>query len=68
MTSFAYPFGIYSARDVHLAQQVGYTNAVTTREGVDGMIPDFIQLQRIKVSGKDSLFAFKLRMKLGKRA
>ena len=31
-------------------------------------MPDFMQLQRIKVSGKDSLFAFKLRMKLGKRA
>ena len=65
--SFAYPFGIYSARDVRLAQQVGYTNAVTTREGVDGMIPDFMQLQRIKISGKDSLFTVKLRIKLGKR-
>ncbi|TCB14568.1 polysaccharide deacetylase family protein [Acinetobacter sp. ANC 5045] len=68
VNSFAYPFGIYAARDVSLAQQAGYTNAVTTQEGIDGKMPDFMQLQRIKVSGKDSLFAFKLRMKLGKRA
>lgn len=68
VTSFAYPFGIYSERDVHLALQAGYSNAVTTKEGVDGLDPDFMQLQRIKISGKDSLFAVKLRMKLGKRA
>ncbi|USE82801.1 polysaccharide deacetylase family protein [Acinetobacter tibetensis] len=68
VTSFAYPFGIYSDRDVKLARQAGYSNAVTTVEGIDGLQPDFMQLQRIKISGKDSLFAVKLRMKLGKRA
>lgn len=68
VTSFAYPFGIYSQRDVDIAKQVGYRNAVTTKEGIDVGAPDFMQLQRIKISGKDSLFAVKLRMKLGKRA
>jgi peptidoglycan/xylan/chitin deacetylase (PgdA/CDA1 family) len=68
VTSFAYPFGIYSPRDVEIAKQVGYSNAVTTQEGIDGDAPDFMQLQRIKISGKDSMFAVKLRMKLGKRA
>ena len=67
VTSFAYPFGIYSARDVMVAKQVGYTNAVTTVEGIDHTAPDFMQLKRIKISGKDSLFAVKLRLKLGKR-
>lgn len=67
VNSFAYPFGIYSARDVQLAQQAGYSNAVTTVEGIDGLKPDFMQLQRIKISGKDSMFAVKLRLKLGKR-
>ncbi|SPL72450.1 polysaccharide deacetylase family protein [Acinetobacter stercoris] len=67
VTSFAYPFGIYSVRDVAVAKQVGYTNAVTTKEGIDDLTPDFMQLQRIKISGKDSLFAVKLRLKLGKR-
>ncbi|QGM26845.1 polysaccharide deacetylase family protein [Acinetobacter towneri] len=65
--SFAYPFGIYSERDVQLAKQAGYSNAVTTKEGIDSISPDFMQLQRIKISGKDSIFAVKLRMKLGKR-
>lgn len=68
VNSFAYPFGIYSQRDVDLAQQAGYSNAVTTKEGIDGVNPDFMQLQRIKISGKDSMFAVKLRLKLGKRA
>ncbi|WP_180170463.1 polysaccharide deacetylase family protein [Acinetobacter sp. YH12027] len=66
--SFAYPFGIYSERDVRLAEQAGYSNAVTTKEGIDGLSPDFMQLKRIKISGKDSMFAVKLRMKLGKRS
>ena len=67
VTSFAYPFGIYSQRDVALAKQAGYSNAVTTEEGIDGLDPDFMQLQRIKISGKDSMFAVQLRLKLGKR-
>lgn len=65
--SFAYPFGIYSERDVVLAKQAGYTNAVTTKEGIDGLSPDFMQLQRIKISGKDSMLAVKCRLKLGQR-
>ena len=68
VTSFAYPFGIYSVRDVEIAKQVGYSNAVTTNEGIDSEHPDFMQLQRIKISGKDSMFAVKLRLKLGQRA
>lgn len=68
VSSFAYPFGIYSSRDVALAKQAGYRNAVTTKEGIDAEQADFLQLQRIKISGKDSMFAVKLRLKLGKRA
>lgn len=68
VTSFAYPFGIYSARDIEIARQAGYQNAVTTIEGIDGEQPDFMQLQRIKVSGKDSIFSVKLRLKLGRRS
>ncbi|MHA3069514.1 polysaccharide deacetylase family protein [Acinetobacter sp. ANC 3789] len=67
VTSFAYPFGIYSQRDVELAKQAGYCNAVTTKEGIDTAQPDFMQLQRIKISGKDSIFAVKCRLKLGQR-
>ncbi|CAB1217440.1 polysaccharide deacetylase family protein [Acinetobacter bouvetii] len=67
VSSFAYPFGIYSVRDVNMAKQAGYRNAVTTKEGIDSAQPDFMQLQRIKISGKDSMLAVKLRLKLGKR-
>lgn len=66
--SFAYPFGIYSERDVLLTKQAGYTNAVTTIEGINDFSPDFMQLRRIKISGKDSMFAVKLRLKLGSRS
>ena len=50
-----------------MARQAGYQNAVTTVEGIDTVQPDFMQLQRIKISGKDSMFSVKLRLKLGKR-
>ncbi|MEN8352532.1 polysaccharide deacetylase family protein [Acinetobacter towneri] len=65
VNSFAYPFGIYAERDVSLAQQAGYTNAVTTQEGVDEQLPDFMQLKRIKISGKDSIRVVKHRLEYG---
>lgn len=67
VNSFAYPFGIYLERDVHHAQQAGYLTAVTTVEGIDTTQPDFLQLKRIKVSGKDGLFRFKRKMMYGKK-
>lgn len=69
INSFAYPFGIYAQSDVMLAKQAGYSNAVTTVEGIDPVTPtpDFLQLQRIKISGKDNLLAFVCRIKTGKR-
>lgn len=67
--SFAYPFGIYDELDVAAAKQAGYLDAVTTVEGIQPRdpMPDFWQLQRIKISGKDNLLAFKCRIHTGKR-
>lgn len=65
INSFAYPFGIYSERDVQMAKQAGYSNAVTTKEGVDTGEADFMQLQRIKISGKDSIKTVKHRLEYG---
>lgn len=66
--SFAYPFGIYGPEDVAMARQAGYTTAVTTIEGISVDLDDeAMELRRIKVSGKDSLFAFRLRLRTGKR-
>ena len=69
VTSFAYPFGIYGEEDVALAREAGYTTAVTTLDGIDARTPrpDPLQLKRIKVSGKDNLLAFAMRMRGGKR-
>ncbi len=69
VTSFAYPFGIYDEEDVALAREAGHVTAVTTVDGIDARAPrpDPLQLQRIKVSGKDNMLAFAMRMRGGKR-
>jgi len=69
VTSFAYPFGIYGNEDVALAREAGYTTAVTTVDGIDARTPrpDPLQLKRIKISGKDTMLAFVMRMRGGKR-
>ena len=66
--SFAYPFGIYDAEDVRLAQQAGYDFAVTTEEGIDPLpYAKPLELKRIKVSGKEGLWSFTLRLRTGRR-
>ncbi|MCK6408208.1 polysaccharide deacetylase family protein [Thauera sp.] len=69
VASFAYPFGIYADEDVALTRAAGYTTAVTTIDGIDTRTPrpDPLQLKRIKVSGKDNMLAFAMRMRGGKR-
>ncbi len=68
ISSFAYPFGIYDEYDVSLVRQAGYSNAVTTDPGIDQIgQPDFFKLKRIKVSGKEGLWAFRLRLRTGHR-
>lgn len=68
LQSFAYPFGIYGAEDVVSVRTAGFTTAVTTREGIpDDVLAQALELPRIKVSGKDSMLAFKLRMRTGFR-
>jgi peptidoglycan/xylan/chitin deacetylase (PgdA/CDA1 family) len=66
--SFAYPFGYYRSGDDKLVQQAGYSSAVTTESGLN----DFsgcsrFLLKRVKISGKDNLLAFILRMRGGRR-
>jgi peptidoglycan/xylan/chitin deacetylase (PgdA/CDA1 family) len=67
--SFAYPFGIYDVVDVKAAANAGYTTATTTVEGIDAYLPlpDFLELKRIKVSGRDNMLAFKCRIRTGHR-
>lgn len=67
-TTFAYPFGLYGSRDTGIVGETGYMAAMTTEPGIDSPANwDLLALSRIKVSGKDGLFSFKLRIKSGKR-
>lgn len=66
--SFAYPFGLYRHEHVAMAREAGYASAVTTCEGIDSLSErDNLQLKRIKVSGRDNMLAFIMRMRTGRR-
>ena len=67
LSSFAYPFGIYDAEDVKLAEEAGFDTAVTTIEGINSAARQPFELQRVKISGKDNWLAFRLRMRNGLR-
>lgn len=68
LNSFAYPFGIYSEADVAAVRAAGYTTAVTTVEGIaQDARAEALELPRIKVSGRDNLLAFRLRLRSGRR-
>tara|TARA_B100000767_G_C19687057_1_gene502249 strand:- start:373 stop:1176 length:804 start_codon:yes stop_codon:yes gene_type:complete len=66
VSSFAYPFGIYEKEDVSIVKASVYDSAVTTDEGVASE-NSIYELKRIKASGKDNFFAFKLRVLKGFR-
>lgn len=66
--SFAYPFGLYRNEHVAMVREAGYSSAVTTHEGIEKPPSrDNLQLKRIKISGRDNLLAFIMRMRTGKR-
>lgn len=65
--SFCYPFGLYDKEDIKLVQE-SYTNATTTTKGIDDLTKsDLFELKRITISGKDNMFAFKIKLKRGLR-
>lgn len=66
--TFAYPFGIYKPEHVELVRAAGYSAAVTTEAEIAAYpyVAPF-EIPRVKVSGKDSLLDFKLRMRGGRR-
>ena len=66
--SFAYPFGIFGDADVAAARAAEYRFAVTTRGGISALDrEDPLLLRRVKVSGKDGMFAFRQRLRTGSR-
>lgn len=66
--TFAYPFGLFNSDHVLMAREAGFVGAVTTEPGIASRpYQEPMQVPRIKVSGNDHLFAFKMRMRSGKR-
>lgn len=63
--TFCYPFGLYGPREIELVRRAGFSGATTTAEGVGAADP--FQLPRIKISGSEGLFAFRLRLRTGRR-
>lgn len=65
--SFAYPFGFYDEDSLALVKKHGYSSAVTT---VPKLIPWEIknryEVPRVIISGRQSLFDFKLKMLKGR--
>lgn len=68
VASFAYPFGIWDARDRDLVREAGFSSAVTTVQGIDPWPPpDPFALRRVKISGREGFFAFRTRLRTGRR-
>ena len=65
--SFAYPFGIYEDEDIEIvSNNSDFNSAVSTNEGI-ASLKSIYDLKRIKASGKDNFFAFKIRVLKGFR-
>lgn len=66
--TFAYPFGLYNDRDAAMSREAGYACAVTTQPGIpDPTVLDPMRVPRVKVSGKEGMFDFALRVRTGRR-
>ncbi len=66
--TFCYPFGLYAEGDPGLLREIGYEAALTTEQGISNPGGDDSMLwKRVKVSGTEGMFAFRLRMRTGRR-
>ncbi len=69
VSSFAYPFGIWERADRDLVEDAGFKTAVTTDGGISECpFEDPLLLRRIKVGGKEGNYAFRLRLRSGRRS
>ena len=67
-SSFCYPFGLYDETDLEKVERTGYSNATTVEKGINDLsLQSPYLLKRITISGKDNFYAFKLKLKTGKR-
>ncbi|WP_437229620.1 polysaccharide deacetylase family protein [Planctomicrobium sp. SH661] len=62
--TFAYPFGNWNADHPSLLRECGYVGAVTTELAIaPHPYAEPMQVPRVKVSGDDTLFGFRMRMR-----
>jgi peptidoglycan/xylan/chitin deacetylase (PgdA/CDA1 family) len=66
--SFAYPFGFFDDAAVNAVSGAGYMTAVTTVTGIADLAHvDGLRIPRVKISGRDNLLAFVMRIRGGRR-
>lgn len=66
--TFCYPFGLFSEGDPERLRSLGYEAALTVEQGIsDPRRDDPMRWKRVKVSGAEGMFAFRLRMRTGLR-
>jgi len=65
--TFAYPFGIFDESHARVAREAGFIGAMTTDAGIPDAETNPMATPRVKVSGKDGMLAFRIRMRTGKR-
>ena len=63
VSAFAYPAGLYTAREVRLAEQAGYRLAVTTDVGVNLPGCSLYTLRRTIVDRRDSIALFEAKLR-----
>ncbi len=66
--TFCYPFGLFSDGDPGRLREMGYEAALTVEQGIsDPKRDDPMFWKRVKVSGEEGMFSFRLRMRTGFR-
>lgn len=66
--TFAYPFGMFDDDHAQMAREVGFRGAVTTEPGIAARpYADPMRLPRIKISGRDTMLSFIMRIRGGRR-
>jgi peptidoglycan/xylan/chitin deacetylase (PgdA/CDA1 family) len=66
--TFCYPFGLFAEGDPERLRELGYEAALTVEQGIsDPVNDDPMHWKRVKVSGVEGMFAFRLRMRTGVR-
>ena len=63
VTSFAYPFGHYTKRDMDILRKFGFRGAVCSRKTVEPLGENVFEIPRLYVSGKCRIFQFPLIVK-----